>query len=179
VTQQQYTLMAVATDRGKSGHREIISNWNGGAGNSVTSLFLGLTDQQTFRFSDAFVGGSWEEKRDAPAVLTAVGDSTNARLWVNQHLIADRGSALPERRLDTDWVIGQQGNIQGEYWQGEILAVLVWNRALTDSERERVVGQLAQRFDISTAPPQPTPEILALQSLCHVLLNSNEFIYVD
>jgi hypothetical protein len=179
VTQQQYTLMAVATDRGKSGHREIISNWNGGAGNSVTSLFLGLTDQQTFRFSDAFVGGSWEENRDAPAVLTAVGDSTNARLWVNQHLIADRGSALPERRLDTDWVIGQQGNIQGEYWQGEILAVLVWNRALTDSERERVVGQLAQRFDLSTAPPQPTPEILALQSLCHVLLNSNEFIYVD
>lgn len=179
VTHQEYTLLAVATDKGKPGHREILSNWNGAAGNSVSSLFLGLTNDRTFRFSDAMVSGSWEGDRDHPAVVTAIGDSTNARLWVNQQLIADRGSPLPERRLDTDWVIGQQGNIQGEYWQGEILAVLVWDRALSDPERERVVAQLAKRFDISTQNPQPAPALMALQSLCHVLLNSNEFIYVD
>ena len=179
VSKQEYTLLAVATDTGKAGHREILSNWNGAAGNSATSLFLGLTNQQTFRFSDAMASGSWEGDRSRPAIVTAIGDSTNARLWVNQKLVSDRGSPLPERRLDTNWVIGQQGNIQGEYWQGEILAVLVWDRALTEPERERVVGQLAKRFDISTEPTRPTPAILALQSLCHVLLNSNEFIYVD
>ena len=176
---QQSTLIAVATDSGKSGHREIISNWNGGAGNSVTSLFLGITDEQTFRFSDALAGGFWIGDRQKPAVLTAIAGPNDARVWVNEQLVAERGSPLPDRRLDTDWVIGQQGNINGEFWRGKILAVLAWDRALTDQEREQVTLRLAERFKISTQSERPQPDFLAIQSLCHVLLNSNEFIYVD
>ena len=169
----------MATDSGKLGHREIISNWNGGAGNSVTSLFLGITDEQTFRFSDALAGGFWIGDRQKPAVLTAIAGPNDARVWVNEQLVAERGSPLPDRRLDTDWVIGQQGNINGEFWRGKILAVLAWDRALTDQEREQVTLRLAERFKISTQPDRPQPDFLAIQSLCHVLLNSNEFIYVD
>ena len=81
-------------------------------------------------------------------------------------------------------MIGQQGNINGEYWNGDIAELLVYDRALSTTERQKVWSVLLDRYQLSTfvrqAPSaEPSPELLALASLCHVLLNSNEFIYVD
>ena len=149
------------------------------AGNAGSSLFWGLTAENTFRLSDAYVGGRWEGDRRQPTLLTATHSATDARLWVNGALAGERGSPLPQRRLDTDFVVGQQGNIDGEYWNGSILALLVWDQALSEADRLRVQDQLAERFDLQLRKVRPTPETLALQSLCHVLLNSNEFLYVD
>ena len=75
--------------------------------------------------------------------------------------------------------MGTQGNINGEYWHGDIAELLVFDRALPPTEREQVWGYLASRYGIQIAPSRPDPQRLALASLCHVLLNTNEFIFVD
>ena len=54
------------------------------------------------------------------------------------------------------------------------------NRALSGHEQSRVWAYLDHRYGFeSVAAPTADPELLALASLCHVLLNANEFIYVD
>ncbi len=182
LTAPECTILAVVADRGKPGHREIISNWNGREGNSVSSLFLGLTDADTVRFSDVWPAAGRVTERDRLFVLTAVNAPAGAAVFQNRRKIADRSTPLEGRRLDTPWVIGQQGNIDGEYWQGDMAAVLVYDRPLDEKTRDRLIGQLMSRFNIpSDEPPQPAPsaEVLAWASLCVVLFNSNEFLYVD
>ncbi len=182
VESQQFTIFAVAADRGRTQHRAIFSNWDGAAGNSVTSLFLGLTDQSTVRLSDAFGNAGQVRQPERPFLLTAVsGDE--AAVFQNGRELAKR-SRLPERDLKPPYVIGQQGNINGEYWTGDIAALLVFNRALDTAERTRVEAWLLQRYSIKSELVEPPklrkpPEVLALESLCHVLLNTNEFLYRD
>ena len=88
---------------------------------------------------------------------------------------------LPQRNLSTDWVIGQQGNINGEFWNGGIAELRVFAKALSTVERSSIETELQNRYGIPDLPPTPreTPAELALASLAHVLLNSNEFLYVD
>jgi hypothetical protein len=74
-------------------------------------------------------------------------------------------------------VVGQQGDITGEYWHGDIAELIVYNRALAESERIAVWNYLFDRYGIERVTVDP--EHLALASLCHVLLNANEFVYVD
>ena len=170
------SMFAVVNDRGSNGHREIISNWN--RTNSTTSIFLGLTRSNTVRFSDLFVNGSITG-RQKPFVLTAINSSRSADLYQSNQRIAS-APRLSGRNLNTPWVIGQQGNINGEYWKGDIAEIIVYNRAVTRLERQRISDYLKQRYAITgKVVPAATPEELALASLCHVLLNSNEFLYVD
>ena len=92
-------------------------------------------------------------------------------------------SQLAKRRLDTPWVIGQQGNINGEFWKGSIAEIRVYDRALTNRELRSVETQVAENYGIlmhSADPPRKVDsKFLALASLCHVLMNSNEFLFVD
>ena len=86
--------------------------------------------------------------------------------------------------MDTDWVIGQQGNIEGEYWQGDIAELLVYDRQLEPQEMESISKILALKYDLNldlSVPVKPVmdPELQGLASVCHVLLNSNEFLYID
>ena len=80
-------------------------------------------------------------------------------------------------------MIGQQGNINGEYWKGDIAEIRIYNRSLSDEERCLVEADLAERYGLDLVPMEipekVSPEILALASLCHVLMNSNEFLFVD
>jgi hypothetical protein len=183
LTQPNCTIFAVVTDVGPDGHREILSNWSGGDGNIGTSVFLGLTAAGTVRFSDAYPDAGTLIQRDRPFVLSARNGSGGASVHQNLRETASRSQPLGERRLDTPWVIGQQGNIDGEYWHGDIAAVIVYDRELTPLEREHVTRTLMDRFaiqaDQAEVPPPPTPETLAWASLCVVLFNSNEFLYVD
>jgi hypothetical protein len=181
--EQEYTIIAVATDRGNSGHRTLFSNWNGKAGNSGTSLFLGLTGEATVRFSDAYADAGRVAYRNKPFVITAVNGADGSSVFQNGRKLSARETPLPERNLSTDWVIGQQGNINGEYWTGGIAEICVFSRALTDQERLSVEGELHTRYGIPVVELEesspPTPAVLAIASLAHVLLNSNEFLYVD
>ena len=180
LTDDSCTIFAVVTDDAQDGLREIVSNWNGGVGNAGSSLFLGLTGNGTVRWTDDYAGaGNWQD-RTQPAILSAVNGDAGASVWLGLDPIGDRSNRLAPRRLDTPWVIGTQGNIDGEYWYGSISALVVVNRALDASERELVIRQLAQRFDIAfPTPPRRSPAQRAWESLALVLLNTNEFLHVD
>lgn len=183
LTQPECTLLAVVTDSGTQGHREIISNWNREQ-NVGTSIFLGLTDENAVRWSDDFDHVGSIQSRQEPFVLTAVSGAGRAQVYQNLNLLAERSLPLSIRKLGTPWVIGQQGNIEGEFWNGMIGTILVYDRALSDTERQAVCHYLMQRYGIPHVPSQPEapqlhPDQLAWASLGLVLLNSNEFMYID
>ena len=184
LTSPECTVVAVATDLGAGGHREIISNWNGYEGNAGSSMFLGLTGDATVRFSDARAQAGEIAGGDHLFVLTAVNAENETAVYQNGCVLSRQTGGLPSRRLDTAWVIGQQGNINGEFWHGDIAEVIVFDRALAADELRDVWRYLHTRYDLApvadVSPAMPhDPDYLALVSLCHVLLNSNEFLYVD
>ena len=164
------------------GHREIISNWNGAAGNSTSSLFVGLTGENTVRFSDVLPAAARVSGSGGPYVLTVINGDDQVSLYQNGRLLAQH-DAVKGRRLDTDWVIGQQGNIGGEYWHGGIAEIRVYDRDLSEQQRTLIEQQLADRYQLSLHTDRDeiefSPDTIALASLCHVLMNSNEFLYVD
>jgi hypothetical protein len=183
---QEFTIFAVASDRSSSEeHREIISNWNGRAGNSTSSLFLGLTGKSTVRFSDDFSSNDKVTSASGnPFILSASSGSLGSQINFNGQTLADRVSSLKERRIDTEWVIGQQGNIEGEYWNGDIAELLVYGRQLEPQEMKAVSELLAKKYNLTMThslkkKPVMDPELQGLASVCHVLLNSNEFLYID
>ncbi|MDB4639276.1 DUF1549 domain-containing protein [bacterium] len=176
------TIVCVVRDDRGSGHRTLISNWSGRDGNSTSSLFLGLTAENTVRFSDAFGSAGEVSDRAKPFILSAVNGQDSASVFQNGQLLKS-ASQLPKRRLDTSWVIGQQGNIDGEFWKGRVAEIRVYDRALKDRERRSVETQLAEHYGIlmnsQKTAPQMDIQTLALASLCHVLMNSNEFLFID
>lgn len=185
--QSEYcTIMAVASDRAKQPRlREIISNWHR-TKNVGTSVFLGLRDTNTVRFSDHFSSAGEIHDRGQPFVLSTVNAPDGVSIWQNTSRIAFRAAAVSGRRLGTEWVIGQQGNIDGEYWDGDIAEILVFDRPLTEEQLRQVWQPLLARYNLSASDQTPSepaanqsPEHRALASLCHVLFNSNEFLYVD
>ncbi len=176
------TIVCVVRDDSGSGHRTLLSNWNGRAGNSTTSLFLGLTSENTVRFSDAFGAAGQVLERTKPFILTAVNGPESASVFQNGRLLKT-ANQLSGRRLGTAWVLGQQGNINGEFWKGDVAEIRVYDRALSDRELRTVETEVAEHYDIllqNEGPPKRMDaEYLALASLCHVLMNSNEFLFVD
>jgi hypothetical protein len=176
VTSQQFTVIAVVNDRAPgSGHREIFSNWNGAAGNAGDSLFLGLTGN-SIRLGDPFSPAGALTAPERHFALTGLSTPTGAAVYQDRREAARRELPLPTRRLNTEFVIGQQGNIGGEYWNGDLVELRVYNRALRPEELEALWDGFAQRYGVSPRPPAPDP---GLASLARVLLNTNEFAYVD
>ncbi|MDG2222440.1 MAG: DUF1553 domain-containing protein [Rubripirellula sp.] len=179
---QQHAIICVVSDQNGSGNREVISNWNGSEGNASTSLFLGLTGDNTVRFSDAFSKAGHLANRSDPFVLAAVNSLESAAIFQNGRLLKS-APPLAQRRLDTEWVLGQQGNINGEFWTGDIAEIRIYSRSLSDEERRLVEAELAERYGLNLVPVEiperVSPKILALASLCHVLMNSNEFLFFD
>jgi hypothetical protein len=178
---QPCTIIVVASDIATTNnHREIISNWNGAGGNSTSSLFLGLTGKNGVRFSDNFALAGQIVSPRQPFVLTAVNGTSGTTVYQSSTVLAARGAALAKRNLKTKWVVGQQGNINGEYWHGNIAEILVYDRELPMAERQLVWGYLMNRYGINRPlSTKVNPDVLALASLCHVLFNSNEFLCID
>ena len=195
VTSQQFTIIAVVTDRGAGGqrgsHRNVIGNWDGGRGNSTTSIFLGTTagskGGRAIRLTDAF---SHREKLAvtkpvSPFVLTGVAEAANARVFQNGQLLDELKSPLPARKLDTNWTIGRQGTLDSEYWNGLMAELLVWNRALTEAELASAWRHLGSKYKVVNhrKPREPLTVAAArrqaLIQVCRVILNLNEFVYTD
>lgn len=175
---QNLTMIAVAIDRDTGNvHREIISNWNS-KGRSTTSFFLGLTGESRVRFSDAFAFAGSIKDKQGPFILSAINGADRAVTYQNLTELAS-GAPLAERVLAGPYVIGTQGNINGEYWNGDIAEIIAYDRAITDEELESIIGYLAKKYQIDTTSAQADPMRLALASLCHALFNLNEFIYID
>lgn len=181
LTSQQFTVFAVVRDSGNHGHRTLFSNWNGAAGNSGTSFFFGTTTDTAVRLSDDFAGVGHVASPQTPFLLVGQSTMNDVSIFQNLTELARKKSSLAPRNLQTAYVLGRQGNLDGEYWTGDLAELLVFDRQLTDAERIAVSQELADRYGLWTSdnPGSPTPEELALASLCHVLMNSNEFVYVD
>ena len=177
----EFSLFAVATHRGTDDSpREILTNWNR-AGRSTSSIFLGTVGVNGVRFSDAFGGAGQLNAPSQPFILTGVTSATEAETFQNRQSLATHGG-LADRDLLGPYVIGTQGDLGGEFWKGEIAEIIAFDRALPDGERQIIWSYLTQKYAISdqAAPTVVrTPEQLALASLCLVLLNTNEFVYVD
>ncbi|MBQ17980.1 MAG: hypothetical protein CMJ65_12730 [Planctomycetaceae bacterium] len=193
VTGQQFTMIAVVTDRatGAAGSRNLIGNWDGGKGNSTSSLFLGTStaanNARRVRFSDAYAPAD-KLVLSKPATafsLTGVSGKNDARVYQNGRELGRQGGPLATRRLDTAWTIGRQGTLAGEYWNGLVAEVLVWNRELSPVDLSSVWRHLSAKYDLpdAQAPPEPLTlaqaRRLALVQVCRVLLNLNEFVYTD
>jgi hypothetical protein len=176
LTSQRFTLFAVASDQSRGGsHREIFSNWSRPS-NIGSSLFLGTTGAGMVRLSDAFAPAGVLAKPETPFCLTAVSGDEGAAVFQNRTEIARIANPLPPRNLSPPYVIGQQGNIMGEYWKGDIFEILVYDRALSRQEIEQVWDVLNRRYGTTL---RPTLVNRNLASLCLMLFNANEFVYRD
>ena len=179
----EITVFAVVTDHAPDGHREIISNWSGRDGNSATSFFVGMTNKNSIRLSDAFSGVGEIHDRQNPFLITATNGSRGAAVYQQTRIVVEQPNPVPTRRLDTSWVIGQQGNINGEYWNGDVAYLLIFNEQMSPNKRKLIQDHLIERYQLPSlsepVAPSMTPEQLAIASLSVVLFNSNEFAYVD
>ena len=183
------TAFIVARDTHPNGnqadHREVLSNWSGREGNYGTSWFLGLTSGSLIRFSDALITTEALHEPESPFLLTASNGPNGVTLEQQNRSLVANASRLPPRRLDTAWVIGQQGNIDGEYWHGDIAEIIVFSRQLSEENRRTMRQLLIRKYsltrlsDSSSGSQEHSPEELAWASLALVLMNSNEFMFVD
>jgi hypothetical protein len=179
LTSQAFTILAVVTDKASAvSHREVFSNWRR-ENNIASAVFLGTTGASAVRFTDFFAPAGILSQPDQPLVLSARTGPGGAAVFQDRDVLSERPAPLPERKLDTPYVIGQQGNIDGEYWQGEIAEVLVYDRALSRAELDGLWDYLSGRYRVARRPEPPAPADLALESLCHVMLNTNEFLFID
>jgi hypothetical protein len=163
LTSQQFTIIAVVNDTRASGDgsfREVYSNWGGG--NGITSVFLGTTGSSPVRarFTDE-MGGATDPLHTQtgfgdisnPAthfIFTGVSGASDATIFQNTNLIADKGSPLSFRDLTTAYHIGSQGGA-GEFWQGDMAEILVYNRELSSAELQQDWSYLSQKY----ATPEP------------------------
>ena len=93
-------------------------------------------------------------------------------------MLASTGQ-LPKRDIAGPYVIGVQGNYGTEYWNGDIAELILFARTLSETERVAVWNYLANRYQLKLDEQSDDPQHLALASLCHVLMNTNEFLYID
>ena len=148
LTSQQFSIFVVVTDTSTSGQfREIFSNWTGA--NSTTSVFLGNTLQNPvrLRFTDNFAGVGSLATPSNPFVLSAYSNSDGVAVYQNESLLASRGSPLTTRNLTTPYAIGRQGTLNpAEFWKGDVGAILVYDRQLTNAERIQTTQYLESKY---------------------------------
>lgn len=169
VSSQQFSIFTVASSpqtAAANGFREIVSNWS--ASNTTSSVFLGTVGDDsvpstTLRFTDA-IGGATDLLHVQtgvgsvanPAlgfVLSGISAATGASVYLGQTLVT-AVAALPVRDLGGTWLIGTQGG-GFEFWSGTIGAVLIYDHALTDTERTEVISYLGEKY-LGLAPvPEP------------------------
>ena len=142
----------------------------------ISSIFLGTTGHGQVRFSDQFAQAGTLHKPSRPSILTAINSHFDATTYQDGRLLA-RDKVMQKIDFNAPYVIGTQGDLGGEYWQGDIAELLVYDRVLNETECEAVWSYLGSRYSLNQETRNN--EQLALASLCHVLLSTNEFIYVD
>jgi hypothetical protein len=176
---EPFAIVTVIRDHDATGYRQIFSNWNGSAGNSVTSLFLGLTGEGQIRISDDYTTTATLGERRTWHVLGVVCNDHDVRVFVDGELIESLGRPLNSRNYAGPYVIGQQGNIDGEYFQGDIAMLRLYREQLDDDKLQAIMAPWLDQLKLRQAPSAPNARLLALASLAQVLVSSNEFLYID
>ena len=173
-----FSIVAVVSQSSTgAGAREIISNWHR-RGRSTNSVFLGTTGTNKVRVSDAFSPAGILSEPSQPFILTGINAADHATTFQNSTLLATHATLTP-RVLAAPYVLGTQGNYGSEFWQGNIAELLVFDHPLDVEDREAVWTYLGIKYKLAVTPPRKSAEHLALASLCHVIINTNEFIFID
>jgi hypothetical protein len=176
---EPFAIMTLIRDHDEKGYRQIFSNWNGKAGNSVTSFFLGLTGEGQIRISDDYTTTSILGKRHLWHILGVVCNDHDVRVFVDGKLVESLGRPLNNRNYAGPYVIGQQGNIDGEYFVGDLALLSLYQANIDDDTMQSIMEPWLDRLKLRQPAPQPNARHLALASLAQVLVSSNEFLYID
>jgi hypothetical protein len=176
---EPFSLVALIRDHDATGYRQIFSNWNGAAGNSVTSFFLGLTGEGQIRISDDYTTSSVLGRRHAWHILGVVCSKDDVRVFVDGELLETLGRPLATRNYAGTYVIGQQGNIDGEYFVGDIATLQFYNHYIDDKTMRSIMDPWCEKLQLRPKKQPPDARKLALASLAQVLVSSNEFLYID
>lgn len=162
ITSQQFSIFAVVNDTETTGlYREVFSNWD--PANTTTSVFLGsrfvnpslIRTRFTDQMGGAADGQAGVGVLDDPTshfIFTGISGASDALIYQDQALIAQEGGPLSARILNTPYVIGRQGALNGEHWQGDIAALIVYDRELSAAERGQVWNYLGVKY---FAVPEP------------------------
>ena len=134
-----FTIMAwVNRDTNTAGLEEIFSQWI--AANSGNSFYFGFNNSNV-RFSDDWktisVSGAGDLNKWFH--LCGVNDGgSNAYIYLDESLKATHGSGLTYTG-QADGVIGKQGTLNSEHFNGNLANVAIWNRALSSDEINSVM----------------------------------------
>lgn len=174
-----FTIFAVAVDAGSpdGGPREIYSNWD--AANSWGSQFIGTDfgtgSNRTIRFTDGLSADDVLTSPGSPFITYGVYTSgVNADVYLDGALVgsnpqnsdpADVLNPNGQRIITTPSFIGRQGSFTGEYWQGYIAEVLVYDGALSPDDQAAVAAYLEAKW-----VPEPGSFILAAVGIAGLLV---------
>ena len=163
---QRFTILAVVTDTSSYvsnyDFREILSNWN--TSNEDTSVFLGTIwtnatgrTEDRIRFTDEIGGANQDDSGQGDIAhptsafaLAGLNSKTNACIHLNTRSEYCLGSALPTRGVGKPWYLGRQGGDSGEYWEGYIAEILVYDRTLSKSELKTDMAYLKAKWGLGS-----------------------------
>ena len=112
--------------------KELLAQWT--SANSSNSFFFGFNNSNvrfTDNWNDVVVSGAGNT--NVWMNLVGVYTVSNAYIYLNGVLAATKGSGFTYTGTGP-LIIGRQGELNGEYFDGRISNVLIYNRALAASE---------------------------------------------
>lgn len=142
-----YTVSVwVNRSRNNVGYEELLAQWTNA--NSGNSFFFGF-DNSNVRFTDNWNPVTVSGAGNTGVWMNLVGVNTgaNAYIYLNGSLAATKGSALTYTGTGP-FIIGRQGELAGEYFQGKLNKVQVYNRALSSDEVLQNYNSFKKRFNL-------------------------------
>ena len=119
-------------DRNSSGYEELLSQWT--SANSSNSFYFGFNNSNvrfTDNWSDVTVSGAGDTSNWMH--LVGVYNTTNAYIYLNGSLAATKGSGFSYTGT-ANLIVGRQGGLSSEYFDGKIALIQIYNRALDPEE---------------------------------------------
>jgi len=93
--------------------------------------------------------------QNTPFQAVSKYDGTNGFIWKDG--VSGGSSASSGTFAITKYSIGNQANPTGEYWNGAIGEVLIYNVSLTDTQRQKIEGYLAWKWGLQGSLPAGHP----------------------
>jgi hypothetical protein len=90
---------------------------------------------------------------NTPFIAVSQYNGTNGYLWLNGSPGSLPSFASSGTFAITKYGIGDEANPTGEYWQGYIGEVIIFNTSLTDNQRQQVEGYLAHKWNLINLLP--------------------------
>jgi alpha-tubulin suppressor-like RCC1 family protein len=146
----QMSVFAVAAEGNLSGFKRIINNEG--------HFFLGAAPDGNF--ASFYGNGSWGTTQSHPfalspgqfAILESVNNGSDSS-YVNGQLIETRVN--PMTAFTSGFELGR--HVAGiQYWDGDIVELLVYDGALSTSDRQAIETYLNQKYNLIVPPATPT-----------------------